>query len=285
MILSAASLALGLALGLGPPDPRAPRIDPGARDRPAAVARLLAERCADCHSPGSDEPKAVKHWDGALDLTGTAQDPDLIVAGEPDDSELFLAISFEDMPPPDSGVEPFSEGEKALIAAWIRDGAEVLPRPDAPPDAPAVSVERHPPERTRASVATWVSHFHPVMVHFPVALLVAAALAELLARLSGSRGLRTAATFCLTLGALSALPSAGLGWLLAEGASHQGRELLHHRWLGVSTAVFSLVVLWGGAKRPALRLLMLLALAGLVGATGHTGGTLTYGVKWLQWPG
>ena len=210
------------------------------------------------------------------------RETDLVVAGDPDESDLFLAVSFEDMPPEDSGVAPFSEDEKALIEAWIRDGAAV-----PAPIEPAVSEPstEEPPGWMQASLPRWLSHFHPMIVHFPVALLVSALLAELLARISDSRGLRTAATFCLALGALSALPSAGLGWLLAANTSHQGSELLYHRWLGVSTAVLSLLVLWGGHRRPGLRLLMLLAIAGLVGATGHTGSTLAYGASWLQWPG
>ena len=285
MIALAFFSVLGLAPGLALPGPRPPA---GAQDpeaRPAAVARLLAERCSECHSPGSDEPKATKHWPDARDLAGTLRDTDLVVAGEPDDSDLFLAVSFEDMPPPDSGVAPLSEQELALIEAWIRDGA-ALPAPEDSTDAAASQgSDRAPSGWLQSPPLRWVSHFHPMVVHFPVALLVAALLAELLARLSGSVQLRATATFCLALGTLAALPSAGLGWLLAANTSHHGSELLYHRWLGVSTAVLPLLVLWLGSVRPRHRLLMLLVLAGLVGATGHTGSMLVYGASWLEWPG
>ena len=66
--------------------------------------------------------------------------------------------------------------------------------------------------------------------------------AELLARVSSNPGMRSTASFCLALGALSALPSAGLGWLLAENTNHPGSALFWHRWGGVATVVLSRLV-------------------------------------------
>lgn len=254
-----------------------------ARDRAAAVAELFAERCSRCHSPGSDTPKATRHWADARDIAGTVQNKDLIVAGEPDSSDLFLAISFEDMPPPDSEVAPLSDVEKALIADWIRDGAPV---PATLETEPAIaSLEADTRGWMQRPLTRWLSHFHPMVVHFPVALLVSALIAELLARLSKSSGMRAAASFCLTIGALSALPTVGLGWLLAANTSHHGEVLFWHRWLGVSTAMLSLVALWAGRGRPRLRLALLVAIVALVSATGHLGANMSYGADWLQWPG
>ena len=246
MIYSIALTTL-VTLGLGFAGADAPQGEQPPQDPATAVARLLGERCSDCHRPGSDEPKATRHWPDARDLAKTVQDPELIVAGVPDDSNLFLAISFGDMPPPDSGVAPLSEAEQALVEAWIRDGAAV-PTPTAlpPVSGEAGASPETPSGWMQTSPVRWLSHFHPLVVHFPVALLTAALIAELLAGISGHTGLRTAATFCLALGAFSALPTAGLGWLLAENSSHRGSELFNHRWLGVSTAVLSLLVLWGG---------------------------------------
>ncbi len=261
------------------------------QDRGAAVADLLAARCTRCHSPGSDTPKATRHWADARDLAGTVQNEDLIVAGEPDRSNLYLAVSFEDMPPPDSGVAPLSDNEKALIADWIREGARLPATPEAEPVSagleaePAIAgAEAHGRGWMQHPLVRWVSHFHPMIVHFPVALLVSSLIAEVLARRSNSSGLRAAASFCLALGALSAVPSAALGWLLAEHTSHHGRELFLHRWLGTATVVVSLVTLWLGRGRPGLRLALLLVVAGLVSATGHLGATMSYGADWLQWP-
>ena len=131
----------------------------------------------------------------------------------------------------------------------------------------------------------WLGHFHPLVVHFPIALLSVALLAEALALLLKKAELKIAATFCYTMGALSALPSSAFGWLLAASTSHRGDELMYHRWLGVSVAVLSLLLLRPFYTKPGLRLPILLLLAGLAGATGHLGGSLSYGSDWLDWPG
>ena len=86
------------------------------------------------------------------------------------------------------------------------------------------------------------------------------------------------------LGALSALPSAYLGWMLAENTSHSGFELELHRWLGASTALLAVIAWFASRRWPQRRLLILLVLAGVVGATGHTGGVLSYGAAWLAPP-
>ena len=116
------------------------------QERAVAVADLLAERCARCHGPDSETPKATRHWADAKDLAGTVRDEDLIVAGDPDSSDLYLAISFEEMPPPDSEVAPLSDEEKALIADWIRDGAPVPAAPETEPPA------AHPSTRWESKV-------------------------------------------------------------------------------------------------------------------------------------
>jgi uncharacterized membrane protein/mono/diheme cytochrome c family protein len=287
MISTAALLLIGALPPSAPQDP----IDLGS-----AVAELLESRCSKCHGPDTDEPKAVRHWPDATDLAATAANPDLISPGDPDDSDLFLSVSFEDMPPPDSEVTPLSTEELALLSSWIEAGAP-MPKPVAPEPGGSIGVKSAgaepppPPGKQPAAEAgykrfvTWVSHFHPVIVHFPIALLTAAMLAELLARLFRRQELGIAATYCLVLGTLAALPSAGLGLLLAAEGNRHGVELEWHRWLGVSVAIFSPLVLWVGHRRPGLRLPLLLLAAVLVGVTGHTGGTLSYGAEWLRWPG
>lgn len=262
-----------------------------AADDPAvAVARLLSERCADCHSADSDKPKARKAWVDANDLALTARNPKLVTPGDPDESDLFAAVSFDDMPPPDSDVAQFTEDEKALLESWIMDGA-VVPEPaaESESDEPGTesaeaAAEASDPGWMRHPITRWASHHHPIIVHFPIGLLMAALLAELLGRAFKRPQLLATATFCLTLGALSALPAAGLGWLLAEQSNQHDGPLFWHRWLGVSTAALSVVTLLVGFKRPKMRLVLLLVVGALVSLTGHLGGTLSYGADWLQFP-
>ena len=239
------------------------------------VARLLEERCASCHSPESDEPKARKKWPNARDLGATAGDPELVIPGDPEESELYLAVDFDDMPPPDSDSAPLAASEKELIAEWIRGGA-----PAGDPNAGAASSEAG----GRSAIISWISHFHPLLVHFPLALLSAAFLAQVLVHLRPAWKTEAAASFCLALGALCAPPTAALGWLLAADLSHRGSDLLTHRILGTLTAVLALAV-WGADRRwPGRRLLLLAGLAALVSATGHTGALLSSGAAWLKPP-
>ena len=246
----------------------------------AAVARLLEQRCSACHSEGSDRPKASRKWATAADLAATARNLDLIVPGDPDESELFLQVDFGDMPPEDAESAPLDESEKALLAAWITNGA-VVPEGLGSEES---SAEAADPDWVQSPLVHWVSHFHPLIVHFPVALLTAALLAELLFRIWPTGQSDRAANFCLALGALAALPSAGLGWLLAANTTHPGFDLDLHRWLGTSTAVLAIFVWWGTRRWPGKRLPLLLLVAAIVGATGHTGGTLSFGADWLTPP-
>lgn len=268
-----------------------------------AAATLLGSRCSSCHGPDSKEPRAVRAWPDATDLAATVANEDLVVPGDPDDSTLLFVIADGEMPPSDSGVTPLSTEETALITQWIEAGA---PMP-APAESVDVAVEGEEPAATPGSteptksevkapkaksagwmkkpVPKWLGHFHPLVVHFPLGLLTAALLAELLSRAMKKRELQSAASFCYTLGALAAVPSVAFGWLLAASTSNHGDELTYHRWLGVGTAALALLLLRPFYVKPGLRLPILLLLSALAGATGHLGGSLVYGSEWLDWPG
>lgn len=135
---------------------------------------------------------------------------------------------------------------------------------------------------------------HPLLLHFPIALLMAAAFAEALAWLWGSPFMVGAARFCLVLGAAGALFAATSGWAAAAFSHHpleSAAFLERHRWLGTSTAILSWVAfaLSEIARRrgsPGLVLTYRLALgatAALVGWTGYVGGILVYGLEHYAW--
>ncbi|MCB9907496.1 MAG: hypothetical protein H6830_07250 [Planctomycetes bacterium] len=328
-------MLLQTLLWLAPAAPQTPA--EVSNQRAEAVAALLQERCFDCHDPENGKRKAIRKWADARDLAATVIDPDLIIPGDPAGSELYASVEFDDMPPPESDGEPLSDAEKALIAAWISDGAPVplasdpegteavVEGPEAaveglggteppptiepdpvdatlpetaqvPPLEPAAQVAapeetKAPPSRAPKSgwlhtpLLRWSGRFHPIVVHFPIALLVAALLAELGGKLGRLRQSAATSEFCLWLGALGSLPAAGLGWALGANGSYHAGELDWHRWLGVATAALSLLALFVFRRYPKLRLPGLFLLAVLVGITGHLGGELTYGDDWLNWPG
>ena len=283
------------------------------------VAELLTQRCADCHQPGSDDPKAVRAWEDARDLAATVANEALIVPGDATASDLFFSIEFDDMPPSDAEGGPLSDEEKKWIADWIEAGAPLPQEPDSPADTSGTesspgeagtdnpeaqdggvdseggtgegtglpSTGREPKSKGWMN-ATWPKYFgrfHPIAVHFPIALLTIAALAEMLARIRREPHLLQTAWFCFALGALSCIPAAVLGWIHAENTSHKGDDLFWHRWLGVAVTVLACAVLAFGRRAPKWRLPALLLIAGLVGIVGHYGGYLSFGRDWLSLPG
>lgn len=137
----------------------------------------------------------------------------------------------------------------------------------------------------------WLGRFHPVIIHFPIALLIAAALAEGVHAVKDWPRLRTGVYFMVYLGAASAIFAAALGWLNAAYGSQpesMAQTLSLHRWLGTATAVWAVALAWhawgldyGGSNR-AFRINLMIA-AILVSATGHFGGTLVFGEGYFAW--
>ncbi|QDU65564.1 c-type cytochrome domain-containing protein [Engelhardtia mirabilis] len=141
---------------------------------------------------------------------------------------------------------------------------------------------------------------HVAVVHFPVALILAAALFETGATIRGlvrdeeARPSSTALA-CLILGALGAAASAASGWTLADRenfGSSMAEALLWHRWTGVTVAGLALLALLPGAMtavRPSLgarrlyRTLLLLA-AMAVSLAGHQGGAIVHGSDHITGP-
>jgi len=132
--------------------------------------------------------------------------------------------------------------------------------------------------------------WHPIVVHFPLALVVTATLCLSAARLL--RGERTAATLAtvgtwnLCLGALGALFALGTGLaavvhLQVSPAAHQAIST-HVKWAVSSTLVLVLLAMWRGAgvaqeSRPSwiFAVVLMAATAALV-MTGYRGGQNVY---------
>lgn len=139
----------------------------------------------------------------------------------------------------------------------------------------------------------WLGHFHPAVVHFPIALLVAAAAAELLLLRTGRTSLAAARSFCLWLAAPSAFLAGLLGWFYAEFQLREETDLLElHQWLGtaaIGLAFLALVLQETSRRREgrgwplALRTALFLA-AALVLLSGYFGGVLVHGPDHYVWP-
>lgn len=142
---------------------------------------------------------------------------------------------------------------------------------------------------------SYLARFHPVLVHFPIALIPAALCAEWLSLNPPWRSLRGAAGFCLALGALSSIAAASLGWLAADVTEvpYEPEWILDvHRSAGIATVIASLVAAafaWraGRTGRQAHVALYRIALhisAASVLVAGHFGGLLSFGEHYFAWP-
>src|SRR5207244_3817361 len=78
-------------------------------------------------------------------------------------------------------------------------------------------------------------------VHFPIALLIAAAVGELWSAWRGSRAPTQPVRFCVLLGTAGALAAAVLGWLHSWHGYGAGmpRTLDLHRWTGTAAALWA----------------------------------------------
>lgn len=204
---------------------------------------------------------------------------------------------------------PISEPTTATLATTSPTAtlSDPVPIPSEPPVATPESLHGHPPPVAGAVSASprparpprtrsWVrfaGKFHPLAVHFPIALILFAALLELLQLSLGWELFAHGTVLTVPAAALGAAVAAALGWAAGTFA-HPGDlagVLTTHRWLGTSTACLAVAAAWfrlrartepGRATRIAYRVCLFLA-ALLVSLAGHTGGMLVFGPDHFTW--
>ena len=249
----------------------------GERDLAAEVRDVFARKCVGCH--GADLPNPKGRFGYVLDLRKVAGNPEMVIRGRPDESELWVLVSRGEMPPPDSPTGALTAREKDTIRAWIAGGA---PAGDESPAGPAA-----PPPARRA--LRWLGKFHLLVVHFPVALLVAATLGEMWSVWKGTPVPSPAVRFCVGLAAVTAVPAVVLGWLFALGGYGSSGLLALHRWVGTVAGAWVVVVAVSsemdarrGARSWGTRVLLLTGVV-LVGVTAHFGGLMVHGTDFFDW--
>ena len=136
---------------------------------------------------------------------------------------------------------------------------------------------------------SWVGHFHPALTVFPIAMILSAALAELLRLWTKAPWLDGASRWCMIVGGIGAAITAPLGWAFAT--EHGGSWTLEvHRWLGTAAGAGGVVLLVlselarrrGGGTLTLFRSVLFLAVP-LVMATGFFGGAMVYGLHEYDW--
>ncbi|MDG2219793.1 MAG: PSD1 and planctomycete cytochrome C domain-containing protein, partial [Rubripirellula sp.] len=104
------------------------------------VRPILAKHCFKCHGPDANAREADLRLDSQEDATLDRGGYAAVIAGDPDQSELFIRVISDDedlrMPP----AEPLSEQEISILRRWISAGGKytkhwafVTPTKTAPP--------------------------------------------------------------------------------------------------------------------------------------------------------
>ena len=281
------TLALILLQGAAAP-PESPERFFDTRIRP-----IFESTCWDCH--GERKQKSGLRLDSREAVLRGGHGP-IVTLGDPSKSRLIDAVSYEDgelQMPPDGKL---TDQQIADFTQWVKMGVPWGSEANAPAPAPRALVNK--PTNNPSTLVVLVGRVHPLLVHFPVALILAAAFAEIAALLS--RGdvrvvLRDSGLYCLFVGVACGLAAAASGWIHLANSPEFGSpgpaaiaEL--HRWLGVATAAGGLLVCAAAARavaRPsraadATYRAALFLLAAAVAATAHYGGLLTHGLDYLR---
>jgi uncharacterized membrane protein len=141
-------------------------------------------------------------------------------------------------------------------------------------------------------ISDWAPNIHPMLVHFPIALLLAAVAVDVVGWISRcNRWLGHVATFLYVIGTLTIFATYFTGRAAAQTVWLPGlaQAIVKQHWawafrtvwfFGLITLV-RLVVLWPRARAPRRLVVAAFALAGLVGVvllgeTGDRGGRLVY---------
>lgn len=130
----------------------------------------------------------------------------------------------------------------------------------------------------------FLGRFHPLLVHFPIVLLLVAFIFELMSRSHHFRGLRFSVLPLLILGSFSAVVSALTGYFISGEGGYDQNALIRHQWAGIATAVISLlatVVKWKKGNQIGFISALLIIVTMLVVVTGHLGAGLTHGEDFL----
>jgi uncharacterized membrane protein len=134
----------------------------------------------------------------------------------------------------------------------------------------------------------FLGRLHPLLVHFPIGILIAALFMEM-TTVGGRRpGLRQGINWMVFLGAGFAVLAAILGWFLKSFDDYSGDLVQLHQYLGITTAtlaVLSAVLLQSALKGKLSNLMpyrvaLTLSVAFLA-ISSHMGATLTHGEGFL----
>jgi uncharacterized membrane protein/mono/diheme cytochrome c family protein len=136
------------------------------------------------------------------------------------------------------------------------------------------------------SITEFFGHFHPVVVHLPIGILLMAVILRWLSSIPKYGTFRIVLPFILLCGMITAIVACISGYLLSITDDYNEDIVGWHKWMGISVALVS--VMWYLQERnfrfvKNLKFLSV-ALFVLIMITGHLGGVLTHGSDYLTRP-
>src|SRR5215469_997464 len=138
-----------------------------------------------------------------------------------------------------------------------------------------------PPDgNERAEWAQFIGRFHPLLVHFPIALFMLVPILEIVGQSARFEYLRLSVNFVLAMASLGATTAAILGWCLGRSGGYSGSLITQHMWGGLSVSIICWVCWLLRTQLRELGVSYAIALAlgvGLLAWTGYRGGQLSLG--------
>ncbi len=142
---------------------------------------------------------------------------------------------------------------------------------------------------TLDQITLFLGRFHPIVLHFPVGILVALFAVEMVAMFRSSRSWEGALWLLLIVGALSAVTAAAFGVFLSWEGGYDAQTVFWHKWTGIGVAGLAVLAVilkayhervYTATAATAYRVCLLVCV-GLLTVAGHFGGNLTHGSTYL----
>ena len=130
-------------------------------------------------------------------------------------------------------------------------------------------------------ISAGIGRLHPVFVHLPIGILLFAALLFFVSKKQRFANMSFAVAPALAIGSFFSILSCITGYLLSISDAYNEDIIFKHQWLGIATAITSVVCYFVYQKKQGLFGIFITLLTTLIMVTGHYGGSLTHGADYL----
>ncbi|MEO6730859.1 MAG: c-type cytochrome domain-containing protein [Ferruginibacter sp.] len=136
------------------------------------------------------------------------------------------------------------------------------------------------------SITEFIGHFHPLLVHLPIGILLIALLIQWLCRKEKYRSLQSAVRITLLCGIITSAFSCLTGYMLSISDDYDQGMVSWHMWMGLGVLFVSFLLYMKElySQFAVNKHMLSIALLLLVAVTGHLGGSLTHGSGYITQP-